>query len=87
MPQQRFDRAQLITFLERHETGGSPGHLHPGCPSNTVNIVLRTIRQIIIHHVPDIRHVNSAGCDIRRDENSDLPSFKSVECTEALGQT
>ena len=25
MPQQCFDRAQLITFLERHETGGSPG--------------------------------------------------------------
>jgi hypothetical protein len=87
MPQQRFDRAQLITFLERHETGGSPGHLHPGCPSNTVNIVLRTIRQIVIHHMTNIRHVNPAGCDIRRDENSDLPSFKSVECTEALGQT
>ena len=87
MPQQRFDRAQLITFLEGHETGGSPGHLHPGCPSNTMNIVLRTIRQIVIHHVADICHVNPAGCDIRRDENSDLSSFKSIESTEALGQT
>ena len=29
MPQQRFDRAQLVTFLESHETGGLPGHLHP----------------------------------------------------------
>jgi hypothetical protein len=35
----------------------------------------------------DIRHVNPAGSDIRRDENSDLPSFKSVESTEALRQT
>lgn len=87
MPQQRFDRVQLITFLEGHETGGSPGHLHPGCPSNTMNIVLRTIRQIVIHHVADICHINPAGCDIRRDENSDLSSFKSIESTEALGQT
>jgi hypothetical protein len=87
MPQQRFDRAQLFTFLVGHETGGSPGHLHPGCPSNTMNIVLRAIRQIVIHHVADICHVNPAGCDIRRDENSDLSSFKSVESTEALGQT
>jgi hypothetical protein len=35
----------------------------------------------------DVGHVNPASCDIRRDENSDLSSFKSVECTEALGQT
>jgi hypothetical protein len=87
MPQQRFDCAQLITFFEGHETGGSPGHLHPGCPPNTMNIVLRTIRQIVIHHMADICHVNPAGCDIRRDENSDLSSLKSVESTEALGQT
>src|SRR4249919_2154179 len=87
MPQQRFDRAQLIMFLEGHETGCSPGHLHPGCPSNTMNIVLRTIRQIIIHHMADICHINPTSCDIRRDENSDLSSFKPVESTKALGQT
>ena len=87
VPQQRFDRAQLFTFLEGHETGGSSGHFHPGCPSNTMNIVLRAIRQVVIHYVADICHVNPAGCDIRRDENSDLSSFKSVESTEALGQT
>ena len=52
-----------------------------------MNIVLRTIRQIVIHHVADIRYVNPAGCNIRRDENSDLPSLKSVESAEALGQT
>jgi hypothetical protein len=37
--------------------------------------------------VADIGHVNPAGCDICRDKNSDLSSFKSVESTEALGQT
>jgi hypothetical protein len=87
MSQQHFDRAQLITFLEGHETGGSPGHLHPGCPSNTMDIILRTIRQIVIHHMADIGHVNPAGCNIRRDENSDLSSPKSVEGTKALGET
>jgi hypothetical protein len=87
MPQQRFDCVQLITFLGSHETGGSPGHLHPGCPSNTMNIVLWTIRQIVIHHMANICHVNPACGDIRRDENSDLSSFKSVESTKALGQT
>jgi hypothetical protein len=87
MPQQRFNRAQLITFLESHEAGGSPCHLHPGCPSNTMDIVLWTIRQIVIHHVTDICHVNATGCDIRRDKNPDLSSFKSVESAEALRQT
>jgi hypothetical protein len=87
MPQQPFDRTQLITLLEGHKTGGSPGHLHSSCPSNTMDIVLRAIRQIVIHHVADVGHVNPAGCDIRRDENSDLSSFKSVERTEPLGQT
>jgi hypothetical protein len=86
-PQQRFNRAQLITFLESHETGGSPCHLHPGCPSNTMNVVLWTIRQIVIHHVTNIRDVNATSCDIRRDKNPDPSSFKSVESTEALGQT
>jgi hypothetical protein len=87
MPQQCLDRAQLITFLGCHKTGGSPGHLHPSCSSDTMDIVLRTTRQIVIHHVTDIRHINSAGCNIRRNKNSDLPSFKSVESTETLGQT
>jgi hypothetical protein len=35
----------------------------------------------------NIGHVNPAGCDIRRDENSDLSSLKSLERTETLGQT
>jgi hypothetical protein len=35
----------------------------------------------------DICHINPTSCDIRRDENSDLSSFKSVESTKALGQT
>lgn len=87
MPQQRFDRAQLVTFLEGHETGSLPCHLHPGRPSNTMNIVLRTIRQIVIHHVADICHINPSGCNVRRDENFDLSSLKSIESTEALGQT
>jgi hypothetical protein len=84
MSQQHLDRAQLITILGSHETGRSSGHLHPCGPSNTMDIVLRTIWQIVIHHMADIRHVNPAGCDIRCDENSDLPSLKSVERTEAL---
>src|SRR5439155_26903330 len=54
---------------------------------NTLNILRRKIRQIVVDHVPDICHVNPAGCDIRRDKNSDLSSFKSVESAEALGQT
>jgi hypothetical protein len=87
MPQQGFYRAQLIMFLEGYETRGSPGHLHPGSPSNPMDIVLRAIRQIIIHHVADICHINPTCCDICRNENSDLPSFKSVESTEALWQT
>jgi hypothetical protein len=84
MSQQRLDCAQLITILGSHETGRSSGHLHSGSPSNTMDIVLRTIWQIVIHHMADIRHVNPAGSDIRRDENSDLPSLKSVERTKAL---
>src|SRR4029078_7656126 len=86
IPQQCLDRAQLITFLGCHKTGGSPGHLHPGCPSNTMNIVLRTTRQIVIYHVADVRHINSSSRNIRRNENSDLPSFKSVKSTETLRQ-
>ena len=52
-----------------------------------MNIVLRAIRQIVIHHVADIGHINPAGCNICRDENPNLSPFKSVESTEALWQT
>jgi hypothetical protein len=37
--------------------------------------------------VADICYINPAGCDIRRDKNPDPSSFKSIESTEALGQT
>src|SRR5438477_12031494 len=87
MAQQRFDCTQLITFLEGHETGGSSCHLHPSCSSNTMNIVLRAIRQIVIHYMSDICHVNPAGCNIRRDENSDPSASKSVDSTDAVIQT
>src|SRR4030065_2471624 len=86
MPQQRFDRAQLITIIRGHKTGGAPGHLHRSCPSNTMDIILRGVRQIVIHHMADVRHVNPAGRDIGRDKNSDLPSLKSVKRTKSLWQ-
>src|SRR5688572_31501102 len=52
-----------------------------------MNIVLRAIRQIVIHHVTYIGDINPSGCNVRRNEHSDLSTFKSVERTEALGQT
>jgi hypothetical protein len=85
MSQIGFNRAQLTALFESRETCGSSGHLHPSCPSNAMNIVFRTIRQIVIHHMADVRHIDPAGRDIRCDKNSDLPSFKSVQSTEALG--
>jgi hypothetical protein len=87
VPQQRFDRAQLITILKGHKTCGSPSHLHSSCPSNTMDIVFRAVWHIIIDHVANIGYIYSPGSNIRRNKNSDLPSFKSVESAKALRQT
>jgi hypothetical protein len=35
----------------------------------------------------NISYINSPGRNIRRNKNSDLPAFKSVERAKTLGQT
>ena len=75
--EQFFDRPPLQMIFGCDETGGATGRTHAGRSADPMDVVLRAIRQIVIHHVSDVRHVNAARRDIRRDENSIRPALKA----------
>ena len=61
MTQKAFDVAELLMVFPGYKTRGPTGGLHPSRSSDTMHIVFRTVGQIEIDHVPDVRHVDPSG--------------------------
>ena len=53
---------------------GTPG------PSNTVNIGLRNLRQIIIYDKRQLININTTSRDISRHQHTNLPILKIAQC-------
>jgi len=45
---------------------------------DTMNEVFGYVRKVIIDDVCDVRHVNAAGCHIRRDQHAIMPTLKPI---------
>ena len=76
LTKQLFNRAPLQVIFGCHETGRLTSRIHAGGSADPVDIVLRTVRQIVIDHVSDIGHIDATRRDIRCDENAKRPSLK-----------
>ena len=71
-----FDRAPLQMIFGCDETGRLTCRIHARCSTDPMDVVLGTVRQIVVDHMSDVCHVDAARGDIRRDENAKRPALK-----------
>lgn len=84
MAKQAFDRTELKRIFGCNKTRGPSGRLHPGRPADSVDVIFWAIGQIKIDHMADIGHIDSACCNIGRDEYTKRPTLKAIKSTSAL---
>jgi hypothetical protein len=86
LPEQLFDRAQLLAVFGGHEAGRPPRRVHARRAPDPVDVVLRAVRQVEVDHVADVRHVDAAGRNIGCHENSECPALESFQRRSPLRQ-
>ena len=86
MSKQAFYGTKLLRVFRRHETRCPSGGLHPGRPADSMDIVLRAMRQIEVDHMADVGDVDAPCGNVRRNEHSKGSTFKSVQSASSLGQ-
>ena len=84
LAEQLFNRPQLIVVLGGHETGRPPRRIHARRSPDPVYIVLRALRQVEVDHVADVRHVDAAGRDVRRDQHAKRAALESFQRPSSL---
>jgi hypothetical protein len=87
MAQQAFNVLKLLMILPGHKTRSPPGGLHSSRSSDAVHIIFRTVGQIEIDDMADVRHVDSAGGNIGRHQDAKGASLKPFQGRPPLGQT
>jgi hypothetical protein len=77
LTEQFFNRPPLPLILCRDKTGRPSRSFHPRSAADAMDIILRTVRQIVIHDVANVCHINTACRNIGRHENAECASLKS----------
>ena len=79
-----FDGLELVALLRRHERDRRARLARARRASNAVDVRLGLERKLHVHDAADVRHVDAAARDIRRDEDADLPLAETLQCAGAL---
>src|SRR5689334_9009797 len=61
--QQPFDVPELVPIFSCDKTRRPSGGLHPSRSSDSMDIIFRTVGQVEIDHMADVRHIDPAGGD------------------------
>ena len=80
-----FDLAQEFEFVFRAE--GNRAAVGSGArrAADAVDVGFRFVRQIVVHHQPDVLHIHAAGGDVGGDEHGSEAFLEAVERLLALG--
>src|SRR5574341_1927126 len=70
LTEQSFDRAKLIMIFSGDEARGASGSADPGRATDSVHIIFRTSRQVVVDDMPDVLDIYAAGGDVRGDQNA-----------------
>ena len=87
MANEAFDVTELFRIFGCDKTRGSTGRLHPSHPADSMDVILRAMRQIEIDHVTNIGHVDAPCRNIRRDKYLEHSAPKALQRTTAFRQT
>lgn len=82
--EQSFDRAKLIMIFGGDEARGAAGRADAGRATDSVHIIFRTRRQVVVDDMPDVLDIYAAGGDVRGDQNPKGAALESFQCAPAL---
>ena len=87
MAEETFDGVQLLWIFSGDKTGGPTGRLHSSRPSDSMDIVLRAIRQIEVDDVTNVGDIDASSGNVRRHEHAKDTTLKAIQCTSTLRKT
>src|SRR5689334_2216441 len=79
-----LDAADLSAFAARSERGRSPLRSRAAGAAHAMDEVFGHLRQIVVHHVRDTLHVNTARRDVGRDQDSVVALLEALQRLHAL---
>ena len=81
---QPFDVFQIAAFIVRHKADRDAVCTCASGAADAVDILVGDIGQFIIEHMADAGDINAARCDVSGDQNADLASAETLQCSSAL---
>src|SRR6185436_4451756 len=84
MAQKAFDGVELLRIFGGDKTCGAAGGLHSSRPTDSMDVILGTMRQIEVDHVSDMSHVDTPCRNIRCDKHPKDSALKALQCTTAF---
>ena len=79
-----FERAQGAVIFGRHEADGVADRVGAACAANTMDLVLRVHREVIMHHVRDAVHIDPASGDVCGDQYAHGAGLEIFQGAQAL---
>src|SRR5262245_60761161 len=68
MPQMTLDHPQLLVLLRRGKAAGTATGVGARGAADAMDVVLSGVRQVEVHHVSDVGHVDPTRSDVGRDQ-------------------
>jgi hypothetical protein len=75
---------ELLRIFGCDKTGGPSGCLHPSRPADSMNVILRAMRQVEIDDVTDVRDIDPTCRNVCRNEHAEDSAFKAFQRASAL---
>jgi len=82
--QKAFQCLQVGEIIVGQEADRFAHGLGTAGTADTVHIILGMTGEVIINHVGDALHIDSASGDVGCDENADTSGLKILQCTKTL---
>lgn len=79
-----FDRSQIVLLVGCHERERITDRFGARGPTDAMDVVVRSLRDIEVHNMAERFDVDSAGGDVRRNENPVLAVLESGQSGGAL---
>jgi len=84
LPDRSLDRREVLLLFGRHERERVTGRLGPRRPPDPMDVVLGQVRDVEVHHVLELLHVDPAGHDVRRHQAAIAPRLEPFQRIGAL---
>ena len=79
-----FERAQRPLIFGRNKADRITDGVRAAGASNAMDVILRVHREIVVHHVRDPIHIDTARGDVGGDEDTDGAGFEILQRAEPL---